>query len=148
MGKQAIYKSTLPYSPCPSCSPAPLATMQQTLQAVAATCRPNFATKAVQDWKGSTWANEEVGIGGGYSHLMAPNKPTCFFSNKLFATNGEAFYGHDDITMIGASSFHPGGVNVGFCDGSVKFVKDSVSLQTWAAIATRGGGEVVSADSF
>ena len=26
-----------------------------------------------------------------------------------------------------ASSFHPGGVNVGFCDGSVKFIKDTIS---------------------
>jgi len=51
-------------------------------------------------------------------------------------------------TMIGASSYHPGGVNVGFLDGSVKFVKDSVDLATWGAIATKAGGEVVSADSY
>ena len=50
--------------------------------------------------------------------------------------------------MIGASSYHPGGVNVGFLDGSVKFIKDSVSLQTWGAIATKAGGEVVSSDSY
>ncbi len=147
-GKQAIFKSNLSYGACPSCSPVLMASMQLTLQTVSATCQPNLATTAVQDWKGSTWANEEVGIGGGYSHLLAPNKPTCFFSNKLFATAGEAFYGHDDITMINASSFHPGGVNVGFCDGSVKFIKDSVNLQTWGSIATRGGGEVIDASSF
>ena len=31
--------------------------------------------------------------------------------------------------QIGVSlgSFHPGRANVGFCDGSVKFIKDSVS---------------------
>jgi prepilin-type processing-associated H-X9-DG protein len=51
-------------------------------------------------------------------------------------------------TMIGASSYHPGGVNVGFLDGSVKFVKNSVSLATWGSIATKSGGEVFSSDSY
>ncbi len=50
--------------------------------------------------------------------------------------------------MENACSFHSGGVNVGFCDGSVKFIKDSVSLGTWGAIATKAGGEVISADSY
>ena len=50
--------------------------------------------------------------------------------------------------MINAQSNHSGGVNVGFLDGSVKFVKDTVSLATWGSIATKAGGEVVSADQF
>ena len=33
-------------------------------------------------------------------------------------------------------------------DGSVKFIKDSVSLTTWRALATKAGGEVISGDSF
>jgi prepilin-type N-terminal cleavage/methylation domain-containing protein/prepilin-type processing-associated H-X9-DG protein len=47
-----------------------------------------------------------------------------------------------------ARSYHPGGVNVTFCDGSVKFVKDSVSLGTWRALSTKDGGEIVSADQY
>jgi hypothetical protein len=39
-------------------------------------------------------------------------------------------------------------VNVGFLDGSVKFIKDSISYQTWGSIATKSGGEIVSADSY
>ena len=35
-----------------------------------------------------------------------------------------------------------------FGDGSVKFIKDSINLQTWRALGTRAGGEVVSADSY
>jgi prepilin-type processing-associated H-X9-DG protein len=50
--------------------------------------------------------------------------------------------------MIGAQSNHPGGVNVAFCDGSVKFIKDSINPGTWGALATMAGGEVISADSF
>ena len=50
--------------------------------------------------------------------------------------------------MASASSNHPGGVNVLFMDGSVRFVKSSVSYQAWYAIATPNYGEVVSSDSY
>jgi prepilin-type processing-associated H-X9-DG protein len=50
--------------------------------------------------------------------------------------------------MVGASSNHPGGVNVGFLDGTVRFIKNSVSRPTWWAIATRAGGEVISSDTL
>jgi prepilin-type processing-associated H-X9-DG protein len=49
---------------------------------------------------------------------------------------------------IGLSSFHPGGANVLFCDGSVKFLKSSVSLNTLWALGSRAQGEVVSADAY
>jgi prepilin-type N-terminal cleavage/methylation domain-containing protein/prepilin-type processing-associated H-X9-DG protein len=51
-------------------------------------------------------------------------------------------------TYSNSNSFHPGGVNVLFADGSVKFVKDSVNQRTWWALGTRAGGEVVSSDSY
>lgn len=41
-------------------------------------------------------------------------------------------------------SFHSGGANVVFADGHVAFVRDSISLPTFAALATRAAGEVVS----
>jgi prepilin-type N-terminal cleavage/methylation domain-containing protein/prepilin-type processing-associated H-X9-DG protein len=46
------------------------------------------------------------------------------------------------------SSRHPGGANVLFCDGSVKFLKDSTSIQTIWALGSRAGGEIVSADAY
>jgi prepilin-type N-terminal cleavage/methylation domain-containing protein/prepilin-type processing-associated H-X9-DG protein len=49
---------------------------------------------------------------------------------------------------INASSYHSGGVNVLMGDGSVRFVKDSISMLTWWSIGTRAGGDAVSADSF
>jgi hypothetical protein len=33
-------------------------------------------------------------------------------------------------------------------DGSVHFIKDSVSRLTWWALGTRNGGEVISSDSY
>lgn len=47
-----------------------------------------------------------------------------------------------------ARSLHPGGANVMYCDGHVGFVKNTVNPATWKALATRNGGEVVSADSY
>lgn len=45
-------------------------------------------------------------------------------------------------------SWHPGGANVCFADGSVKFVKDSTNKAIVRALVTRNGGEVISADSY
>jgi len=46
------------------------------------------------------------------------------------------------------SSFHPGGLNMGMADGSVRFTKNSINLYSWWAQATIFGGEVISADSL
>ena len=45
--------------------------------------------------------------------------------------------------IFGARSEHTGGVNVVMCDGSVRFVGDSIDLNTWRALGTRSGGEVI-----
>jgi prepilin-type processing-associated H-X9-DG protein len=45
-----------------------------------------------------------------------------------------------------ARSAHPGGVNVALCDGSVRFMPNTVSLATWRALTTANGGEVNGVD--
>jgi prepilin-type N-terminal cleavage/methylation domain-containing protein/prepilin-type processing-associated H-X9-DG protein len=70
-----------------------------------------------------------------FLHVTPPNSRSCGFFLSLRA-------------VMPPSSRHPGGVNVLFGDGSVKFVKDSVNLPTWRALGTRIGGEVVSSDSY
>jgi prepilin-type N-terminal cleavage/methylation domain-containing protein/prepilin-type processing-associated H-X9-DG protein len=45
-------------------------------------------------------------------------------------------------------SRHPGGVNAGMCDGSVKFIKNTINLYTWRSLSTTKGGEIVSADAY
>jgi prepilin-type processing-associated H-X9-DG protein/prepilin-type N-terminal cleavage/methylation domain-containing protein len=46
------------------------------------------------------------------------------------------------------SSFHPGGANVLFADGSVRFLKAGLEIRILASLVTRAGGEVVSANDY
>jgi prepilin-type processing-associated H-X9-DG protein len=81
------------------------------------------------------------------------------------------------VPLQSASSFHPGGANFGLADGSVKFIKETISCWqpdpnnfgdpvgvaygqygqylwgkskplTYQALSTRGSGEIVSADQY
>ena len=86
-----------------------------------------------------------------YTHTVTPNGYSCtgaesgFFGGQgNFTSDGS---GGGWIGFTAASSNHPGGVNVGFGYGSVKFIKDSVSVITWWGLGTRNQGEVISADS-
>jgi prepilin-type N-terminal cleavage/methylation domain-containing protein/prepilin-type processing-associated H-X9-DG protein len=47
-----------------------------------------------------------------------------------------------------ARSYHSGGVNMLLGDGSVRFIKDSVDVNTWRALSTTRGGEVISSDAY
>jgi prepilin-type processing-associated H-X9-DG protein len=47
---------------------------------------------------------------------------------------------------IPAASYHTGGVNVCMCDGSVRFVRDSINFDVWRFVGSRAGGEVASID--
>ncbi|HZW32539.1 MAG TPA: DUF1559 domain-containing protein [Isosphaeraceae bacterium] len=54
----------------------------------------------------------------------------------------------DASFSIGAASNHPGGCNVLFADGSVRFVKDSINRMTWWSLGTKANGEVISSDAY
>ena len=45
-------------------------------------------------------------------------------------------------------SLHPGGVNAGLCDGSVRFISDEISLLVWQYLATPACGEIVPKDEL
>jgi prepilin-type N-terminal cleavage/methylation domain-containing protein/prepilin-type processing-associated H-X9-DG protein len=64
----------------------------------------------------------------------------------LNGTNQES--GGPSFAAITSRSYHPGGVNTLFGDGSVKFIKSGINGMTWRALGTISGGEVVSADAY
>jgi prepilin-type N-terminal cleavage/methylation domain-containing protein/prepilin-type processing-associated H-X9-DG protein len=78
-----------------------------------------------------------------YNHFMPPNSTAC---DNLNDGNTGGYASLQDA--FPPSSNHPGGINVAFADGSVKFIKDTIAIPTWWAIGTRNQGEVVSADSY
>jgi prepilin-type processing-associated H-X9-DG protein len=49
---------------------------------------------------------------------------------------------------VASRSYHPGGVNALFGDGSVRFIKSTIGFQTWRSLGTIGGGEVISSDAY
>jgi prepilin-type N-terminal cleavage/methylation domain-containing protein/prepilin-type processing-associated H-X9-DG protein len=63
---------------------------------------------------------------------------------NLFSTNSADTL----LQSFALRSKHPGGVNASFCDGSVRFFKDSINLTSWRAVSTAQGSEVVSADQW
>jgi prepilin-type N-terminal cleavage/methylation domain-containing protein/prepilin-type processing-associated H-X9-DG protein len=72
-------------------------------------------------------------VSGNYTHTVPPN-----------------YIGYDcgdDTTFntahIAARSYHSGGVNVCFADGSVHFISNTIPFTVWQALGSRSGGEVV-----
>ncbi len=84
---------------------------------------------------GTPWLQGTVNTGACFKVVEPPNKRSCEFM----------MIGR--ITLTTASR-HPGGVNVGFADGSVHFIKDSIALPTWWALGSINGGEVISSDGY
>ncbi len=94
-------------------------------------------------YRGLTWAYTDGWEKHLYAHLFPPNtrQPINTYSSNTFrCSEGDG--------GMNPSSNHPGGVNVSFMDGSVHFVKNSVNLQTWWFMGTRGRGEIISSDSY
>jgi prepilin-type N-terminal cleavage/methylation domain-containing protein/prepilin-type processing-associated H-X9-DG protein len=87
-------------------------------------------------YRGGEWYRD-IPCTGYYSHTVPPN----YLKNDC--DNANVTGGHS-----AARSYHPGGVNAAFCDGSVHFVKNTINPTTWFALGTKGGGEVVSSDTY
>ncbi|WP_406698752.1 DUF1559 domain-containing protein [Singulisphaera sp. Ch08] len=92
------------------------------------------------DSKGMQWIRTPIGRGGGYVHASPPNMKSCTLNKTISSELYDGF--------VSVSSYHPGGANVSFLDGSVRFVKSSVNFATWYGIGTRNGGEIISADAL
>jgi prepilin-type N-terminal cleavage/methylation domain-containing protein/prepilin-type processing-associated H-X9-DG protein len=100
----------------------------------------------------STWAvGDEMYIG--ITFVFPPNTFVPYTNpadgqeydvDGVWPTNGSGTY-HSAIT---SRSYHRGGVNALFMDGSVRFITDSIAQLTWRAVGTRNGGEPVCGTDF
>jgi prepilin-type N-terminal cleavage/methylation domain-containing protein/prepilin-type processing-associated H-X9-DG protein len=91
-----------------------------------------------QSWKGEWWT---WGVSQIYSHTNLPNRYCCEYSDQNLDWR-------TTITLQNASSMHPGGVNVLFMDGSVRFIKSGINYLPWYAISSPDGNEAVTSDQF
>jgi prepilin-type processing-associated H-X9-DG protein len=82
------------------------------------------------------------GVSGQPNNAYRPMKEVSPYST-LTVTAGNNAGANDELF-----SFHPGGINCLFGDGSVKFVKNTVNLIALRSLVTLNGGEVVSADQY
>ncbi len=112
----------------------------KTCQSIPGTTVPTFPTQ----WSGACWNGSHAGTlhFNAYNHWNTPNQLSCVAGNSWGGAPG----GFNDI--ITANSAHPGGVNVCFLDGSVHFLKNSITPNIWWAIGSRNQGETISSDSY
>ena len=122
-------------------------------------------------WNSGWW-------GDTFFDTLFPINPRKTLSGEMDVNDPNNVYGGWWwIPLEGASSFHPGGANFAFADGSVRFLKDSIATwkndlnnygdpvgvtygpyneyqwgnakpQVYQALATRASGEVISADQY
>ena len=86
----------------------------------------------------------------GFTTALPPNTKSLAGTPALDSdmTSEDEDDGGPTYSAVTSRSYHPGGVNALFTDGSVKFIKNTIQWQTWRAIGTVSGGEIVSADSL
>jgi prepilin-type N-terminal cleavage/methylation domain-containing protein/prepilin-type processing-associated H-X9-DG protein len=82
---------------------------------------------------GGPWASRSLLFGRG----ATPDGAAFFGDCAINCTNDREVY-----------SFHPGGANAVFADGSVHFLKATIDIRVFARLVTRAGGEVVSDGDF
>jgi len=123
------------------------------------------------DWWGPNWWTTGLLGDGTYSAIF----PTNFFRTFQAAAALPQYFPEGSNFTCTSNSFHPGGSNFAFCDGSVRFIKNSVNswnpylvaypgnrnnpytgaggaalppYGVYQALHTRNGGEIISADAL
>jgi len=137
------------HSPVSAAPGASLATINSYVNACNGVTGVNrIATQSGEMWIGAfpLWL-----VYNSYNHFGPPNQVACTNPAEPSYPGGFTDSNLYEVGPLGSAppnSRHSGGVNEGFADGSVRFIKSSISYQPWWGLGTRAGGEVISADAF
>jgi prepilin-type N-terminal cleavage/methylation domain-containing protein/prepilin-type processing-associated H-X9-DG protein len=96
--------------------------------------------------KGFRWGESEGGFAL-FNTIIPPSSTTYTFAWCRPGGGSNSSEASDGMYQ-GSSSNHPGGANFLFSDGSVHFLKSSISIKTYWALGTKSGGEIISSDSY
>ena len=126
----------------------PAACPRRRLPTFHAFLRPARAAAPASIAGGSNWKTNKSLLGrdwnqGMFGHtlgttLLAPN--SAYYNCNMESWGGD----FDAPGMYNLSSYHPGGANAAFADGSVRFIKSSTSMNIIWYLGSKAGGEVVS----
>jgi prepilin-type N-terminal cleavage/methylation domain-containing protein/prepilin-type processing-associated H-X9-DG protein len=100
----------------------------------------------VTNWNAWVEANQAVGSTAIPLNYLHPNA-IITANGSIQRSNGASATGQW-TWWYSFRSQHPGGANFAMADGSVRFVKQTISMQVYQALSTRGVGEVVSSDAY
>ena len=96
-----------------------------------------------RDWRGRYYRADH--LSSLFSTRLPPNTTAADLTRTC--DNGGPNYapcqGSTPTQVIYLRSVHPGGVNVGLADGSIRFVSETINTQTWRDLGTRDGREVI-----
>ncbi|MGL4595115.1 MAG: DUF1559 domain-containing protein, partial [Thermoguttaceae bacterium] len=85
-----------------------------------------------------------AGLTIGFQTILPPNSPS--------ATDGGNWARHDCASIMSSSSYHVGGVNVTLCDGSVRFINETInslsSGLTWTTAKDPEGNKTLGPSPF
>jgi prepilin-type N-terminal cleavage/methylation domain-containing protein/prepilin-type processing-associated H-X9-DG protein len=134
----------------------------------------NCSASGCCDWECAGWWADGDFTDATTSSFYPPNFPisSSYYNPAIGAFVSPDGCDYANIPTLGANSYHPGGVNVAFADGSVHFIKNTISswnslgikrtkgvtpnctipagiLQgVYQSLSTINGGEVISSDSY
>ncbi len=93
-------------------------------------------------WGNATWFHTYLGPNSAQPDVME-------LGNYCDSEHNPPCIGPHSPTMpmtMAARSRHPGGVQAGLCDGSVRFFDDNVNTDLWRGLGTSRGGETLGID--
>jgi len=106
---------------------------------------PGFAAGAGRRFWRWTEPHDSLGVSGVINNKSLPDHET---SNYQLAPGTLGTAGNKAGNNQSLYSYHPGGINALFGDGSVRFLKESTNVITLRGLTSLKGGEVVSADAY
>ena len=104
------------------------------------------------DWSGVILGTTSTGWGGGsvwgrfsgnLSGLPPWSRPIAINRDSLGERLGPTHSISPNRTSIGFSSYHTGGSTFAIADGSVRFLNESIDLNTYVNLAARSDGQVL-----